>query len=174
MSVAQHPPVARVVFDEAHSNAWTVRPEVARAMQPSHPEDSSYARAAESLSGRGLAVDSHTDGPITPAALDGAAVLVIAHPSEPRWERTVPGGASPVLTNDELDAIDAWVAAGGGLILLAEEEQEKYGNNLAELAARFGIAIANDLVSDYDNHRNAPSWVLAEPVGHRSGTDLLA
>src|SRR4051794_34792798 len=118
MSVAQHPPVARVVFDEAHSNAWTIRPDVARAMQPAHPEDSSYARAAAVLSGRGLDVAAHTDGPLTKGALDQAAVLVIAHPSEPRWERTIPGGAAPLLTGDELSAIDAWVAAGGGLVIL--------------------------------------------------------
>jgi len=37
----QHPPIARVVFDEAHSEAWTIRPEVARLIQPRHPEDSS-------------------------------------------------------------------------------------------------------------------------------------
>ena len=39
-------PIARVLFDEAHGEAWTIRPEIARAMQPSHPEDSSYSLAA--------------------------------------------------------------------------------------------------------------------------------
>ncbi len=29
-----------------------------------------------------------------------------------------------------------FVAEGGGLVVLAEEEQDKYGNNLAELLAR--------------------------------------
>ena len=38
--------LARVLFDEAHSEAWTIRPELARQMQPAHPGDSSYARAA--------------------------------------------------------------------------------------------------------------------------------
>src|SRR4051794_32197970 len=140
---AEHPPVARVLFDESHSEAWTIRPDVAREMQPSHPADSSYARGTDALRARSLAVDAHTTGPLDAAALDGVAVLVIAHPSEPKWERTVPGPGSPLLSADELDAIEAWVRGGGGLILLAEEEQEKYGNNLAELAGRFGIGIAN-------------------------------
>jgi hypothetical protein len=171
MTVA-HPPVARVVFDESHSQAWTIRPDVARAMQPSHPEDSSYARAAGVLRSRGLAVDPHLDGALP---LDGAAVLVLAHPSEPRWERTVPGSGSPRLGADQIDAIERWVAAGGGLIVLAEEEQEKYGNDLTELAARFGIAIASDAVSDYERHDRAPHWVRAELGGGRvGGADLLA
>jgi hypothetical protein len=41
--------VARVLFDEAHSEAWTIRPELARSMQPAHPADSSYERAAAAL-----------------------------------------------------------------------------------------------------------------------------
>src|SRR4051794_12083954 len=73
--------LAAVLFDEAHAEAWTIRPDVARAIQPSHPEDSSYARAAETLRGRDFAVTSHTDGPLDAAALAHADVLVIAHPS---------------------------------------------------------------------------------------------
>jgi hypothetical protein len=96
---------------------------------------------------------------------------VVAHPSEPKWERTVPGSGSPRLSAAELDAVEAFVHAGGGLVLLAEEEQDKYGNNVAELAARFGVGVKSDLVSDYDHHdAGAPHWILAE----LSGSDLLA
>ncbi|MEA2481442.1 MAG: hypothetical protein QOJ07_3364 [Thermoleophilaceae bacterium] len=172
---SQHPPIARILFDESHGQAWTVRPEIAREMQPSHPEDSSYARAAHALAGTGLAVEPHVAGPLVAGALAGAAVLVVAHPSEPKWERTVPGSGEPRLSPAELDAIEAWVAAGGGLIVLAEEEQDKYGNNLGELTSRFGIEIASDVVSDYEHHHRAPSWVLAELGGDRAGgADLLA
>ena len=41
--------VARILFDESHSEAWTIRRDLAKEMQPSHPEDSSYAVAAETL-----------------------------------------------------------------------------------------------------------------------------
>src|SRR3712207_1626338 len=140
--------LARVLFDKSHSEAWTIRPDVARQIQPAHPEDSSYARAASVLADRDFTVAAHTDGPLTAAVLDVADVLVIAHPSEERWERVVPGG-SPVFAESELDAIEAFVRGGGGLVLLAEEEQEKYGTNLGALAARFGIEVENALVSDY-------------------------
>jgi len=157
-----------VLFDEAHSEAWTIRPEVAREIQPAHPADSSYAAAADSLRVRDFTV---TAGSID--ELDDADVLVIAHPSDPKWERTVGGGVqSPQFTTQELDAIEQWVSNGGGLIVLGEEEQDKYGSNLNELVGRFGITITNDAVQDYEHHRKAPSWVLGELSSRERG--LLA
>jgi len=165
---------ARVLFDEAHAEAWTIRPEVAEAINPSHPPDSSYAHAAAALRTQGFDVAAHTAGPLTGAGLGDAAVLVVAHPSEARWERVVPDG-EPRFTDAELDAIEAFVAGGGGLILLAEEEQEKYGSNLAALAARFGVEVANAVVHDYERHHVAPSWIRADLVrGHDAEVDLLA
>ena len=167
-------PVARVLFDEAHAEAWTIRPEVAREIQPSHPQDSSYALAAEALRVRDLCVEPHLSGPLDESALARADVLVLAHPSDPRWERTVPGG-SPCLGDDELDAIEAFVAAGGGLVVLGEEEQDKYANNLNALVERFGITIVSDAISDYEHSDGAPHWVLADlGEGALDGVDLLA
>ena len=171
------PKSARVLFDEAHSEAWTIRPEVAREIQPAHPGDSSLERAAVALGEREFEVAVHADGALDPKALAGSSVLVIAHPSEPKWEATVDGG-SPRLAPAEVDAIEAFVRAGGGLVVLGETEQEKYGNNLNELLGRFGIEIANATVQDYEHHHgDAPSWVLAtlgdrlagDPAGDRHG-----
>jgi hypothetical protein len=164
---------AQILFDEAHSQAWTIRPEVAAEINPSHPADSSYARAAEILRSHDFAVAAHTEGALDAGRLAEAAVLVVAHPSEAKWERVVPSG-TPVYSAAELDAIEAFVRAGGGLIVLAEEEQEKYGSNLAELTARFGIAVDNAVVHDYERHHQAPSWILADLVGERGPVDLLA
>jgi hypothetical protein len=174
-------PIATVLFDEAHGEAWTIRPDVARAIAPAHPEDSSYALAAGALRARDLAVVAHVDGPLDDGALRDADVLVLAHPSDARWERTVPGG-SPLLSDVELDAIEAFVRDGGGLIVLGEEEHDKYANNLNVLLDRFGIQIAHDAVSVYAHHDRAPHWVLAElagqgraiPSARRDGVDLLA
>src|SRR3984885_13670488 len=153
--------LAHVVFDEAHSEAWSIRPELARQMQPAHPGDASYARAAEVLTERDFVVAPNVDQPLTDETLRDCEVLVIAHPSDPAWERTT-GTGSPRLSGEELDAIEAFVAAGGGLIVLGETEQAKYGNNLDELVARFGIVLENDTVQDYEHNFGAPSWVLAE------------
>ena len=167
--------LARVVFDESHNEAWTVRPELARQMQPAHPGDASYARAAAALAERDFVVEVNADQPLTGEALIGAGVLVIAHPSESTWERTT-GTGSPRLSADELDAVEAFVASGGGLILLGETEQDKYGNNLNELLSRFGLHLENDTVQDYEHCREAPTWILAELAqgGRGCGGDLLA
>jgi len=167
-------PIARVLFDEAHGEAWTIRPDVARAIQPAHPQDSSYELAARALRTRDVAVTAHREGSLDADALGGADVLVLAHPSDARWERTVPGG-SPLLSGAELDAIEAFVHDGGGLIVLGEEEQDKYASNLNALLERFGVQIANDVLSDYEHHGGAPHWVLAQLApAARDGVDPLA
>src|SRR3954470_24104522 len=169
-------PVIRVLFDEAHDEAWTIRPEVAARMQPSHPADASHARAAELLRARRVTVDAHTAGALDATALRDADVVVLAHPSEPKWEATV-GTGTPVLADAELDALETFVAGGGGLVVLGESEQDKYGNNLNALLARFGLGIAHDTVQDYERNLNStPSWVRAElAAGERgAGGDLLA
>src|SRR3954447_3630947 len=174
--MAQLRPVIGVLFDEAHQQAWTIRPELAARMLPSHPADVSYARAAEVLRARRMEVTAHADGPLTDDALAGADVVVLAHPSEPKWEATT-GSGSPVLADAELDALERWVAAGGGLIVLGESEQDKYGNNLNALLGRFGVTIEHATVQDYERNLNAtPSWVRAQLAAGERGAagDLLA
>ncbi|MFI6295648.1 DUF6421 family protein [Nonomuraea sp. NPDC050790] len=152
----------KVLFDEAHSESWTIRRDVAEAMNPGHPDDNSYARAAGQLRHLGHTVGAHTTGPLDAGTLQGQDVLVIAHPSGERWERTT-GQGSPVFSAAELDAITAYVADGGGLVVLAEEEQDKYGNNLNDLLGRFGVKVEHTTVRDLGHaHRDVATWVLAE------------
>jgi len=160
-----------VLFDESHSQAWSIRPEVAAAMQPTHPGDASYAAAAQALRRRDLEVVANVDRPLDEVLAAGVAVLVLAHPSERRWERTV-SERSPRLTAAELDAIEGFVAAGGGLLVLGETEEDKYGANLGELLGRFGLGIAHDTVQDYGRHHGAtPTWVLADLQPGARGAD---
>jgi len=163
-----------VIFDEAHSEAWTIRRELAAAMQPVHPADASYAHAAELLSGHSFRVAANSE-PLDGGVLEACDLLVIAHPSEPRWESTT-GIGSPQLTAAEQEAIDAYVRGGGGLIVLGETEQDKYGNNVNELLERFDLRLRNDTVQDYEHCDGAPSWIHGELVdgGRGSGGDLLA
>ncbi len=167
--------LARVLFDEAHSEAWTIRDDVASELQPAHPADSSLAAAARALAERDFDVAINSDQKLTTELLREVDVLVIAHPSDPKWEATVPGG-TPRLEPAEIEAVDAFVRAGGGLLVLGETEQDKYGNNVNELLGRFGIEVANCTVQDYEHHREAPSWVLAQLDPARDGehADVLA
>jgi len=163
-----------VLFDESHSQAWTTRPEMAARINPVKPADSSYADAAAALRRRGHRVCAHTQGSITPRTLDGADVLVLAHPSESTWERVVPGGI-PKLDATELDAIEAFVRGGGGLVVLGECDQDKYGNNLNELLSRFGVHIRTTTVLDPTcRAHGVDTWLLAQPTALPEVDDLLA
>jgi len=170
----QQPQLARVVFDESHSEAWTIRPEVAERMQPAHPGDASLAAAAAALAERDFEVLCNAAGPLA-AQLGDADLLVIAHPSDPKWEATT-NADSPRFSGDELVAIERYVSNGGGLIVLAETEHDKYENNLNELLARYGIQVETATLQDYEHHREAPSWVLADlsAPDFTPGADLLA
>jgi hypothetical protein len=168
-------PVVRVLFDEAHCEAWSIRPAMAAAMQPTHPQDVSYADAAALLRAERMTVAARTDGLLDERALCDADVVVLAHPSAPKWEATTQTG-SPVLTDAELEALHAFVARGGGLVVLGESEHDKYGNNLNMLLAPFGVALEHATVQDYARHHRAtPSWVLADlGQGERGASgDLL-
>jgi len=154
--------IARVLFDEYHSEAWSISPEVARQMQPEAPFDSSYAQAAQELARRDFAVARNADSPLTAELLHQADVLIIAHPSERKWERTT-NTNSPRLADDEIAAIRDFVRNGGGLIVLGETEQDKYGNNLNDLLAEFGVRVENATVFDYAHYHRVTSWILAQP-----------
>jgi hypothetical protein len=175
MSELEHRRPVRVVFDEAHRESWTIRPDVAREMQPAHPQDASYEQAAALLAARDFRVAAHTAGRLTQAALERADVLIIAHPSDPAWEQTVPAG-TPRFDAAELDLIEGWVRDGGGLVVLGETEQEKYANNVNELLGRFDLRIEHATVQDYERSLGAPSWILGslEPGTRGMAGDLLA
>ncbi|RJL20528.1 DUF6421 family protein [Bailinhaonella thermotolerans] len=163
----------RVLFDEAHGQAWSIRREVAAGMNPGYPEDSAYTRAAERLRRLGHDVAAHAEGALTPEVLAGCDVLVIAHPSDSRWERTI--GGDPVLGDAELDAVEAFVREGGGLVVLGEYEQDKYGNNLNDLLGRFGLGIAHAMAQDPARcERGVAAWVRGEPAPADGAEDLLA
>lgn len=150
---------ACVLFDESHQQAWSIRGELSAAMRPEHPQDASYAAAAALLAEREFAVAANGERPLTAELLAGADVLVLAHPSDPKWERTT-GTGQPTLAAEELDAVRSFVEQGGGLVVLGETEQDKYGNNLNELLATFGLRVGHATVYDYHAFHKTESWVL--------------
>ncbi|HTC69020.1 MAG TPA: DUF6421 family protein, partial [Acidothermaceae bacterium] len=163
-----------VLFDEAHSEAWSIRADTVAQMNPRHPGDAGYLKAAAALREHGMVVEAHTIGALTAEALTDRDVVVLAHPSDGTWER-VTGIGSALLSADEIDALETFVRAGGGLVVLAECEQDKYGNNLAVLLERFGIRPLNVTVQDTEhNHQDVVAWVLASLPRQRGKADLLA
>ena len=154
----------RVLFDEFHSESWSVSDARAREMQPEDPANASYQCAAAELARRDFTVCRNIDEPLDAAALAGADVLVLVHPCDPRWERTTSQNP-PALSAEETRAVLAWVRAGGGLLLITEYEHDKYGDNLNELLAATELRIENGKIFDRSAcaHEN-PEWILAAPA----------
>ena len=157
--------IVRVLFDEFHSESWTVSAGRAREMQPENPANSSYQRAADLLAARDFTIARNLAQPLESTALAEADVLVLLHPCDPRWERTTSHG-SPALSAREIEAIHAFVRAGGGLLVVTEYEHEKYGDNLNDLLASAGLRIENGTAIDRTAciHENA-EWLFGEPDG---------
>ena len=154
--------IARILFDEFHNESWSIDLPTAQRMQPTHPADSSYALAGGELAQRDFVLERNLHAPLTMATLQQVDVLVIAHPSDTKWERTTASG-SPVFTAEEIHAIQQFVHAGGGLIVMGETEQDKYGNNVNELLRPFGIQVENTTLTDHAHcHNNVPSWVMGD------------
>ena len=154
--------LARVVFDESHNEAWTIRPELARAMQPAHPGRfllRARRRGAGRARLRGAPQRRAAADRGDAARLRGAGDRPSVGPDVGAHDRHRLAAAEPARRSTRSRQ---FVAAGGGLVVLGETEQEKYGNNLNELLARFGLHLENDTVQDYEHCRSAPSWILAD------------
>lgn len=154
----------RVLFDEYHSESWSISAERARQMQPEDPANASYQRAADALGARDFLVRRNLDAPLSPETLSETDVLALIHPCDPKWERTTSTNP-PALSAKELDAVLGFVRAGGGLLVITEYEHDKYGDNLNELLAPAGLRIENGKVFD----RSAcvlenPEWFCAAPA----------
>ncbi|HYR57652.1 MAG TPA: DUF6421 family protein, partial [Chthoniobacteraceae bacterium] len=173
MKIAQRK-IARVLFDEYHSESWSVSAERARAMQPADPANASYQLAADAIAARDFVVRRNLDAPLERALLAEADVLALLHPCDAKWERTTSQN-SPAFSDAELAAILDFVRAGGGLVVITENEHDKYGDNLNELLAPMGLRIENGVAFDRSACVNEnPEWVLGEPaagsvLGHLAG-----
>ncbi len=163
--------ITRILFDEYHSESWSVSATRAREVQPEDPANASCQIAADALAARDFIVERNIVAPLEAKTLAGVGVVAFLHPCDPRWERTT-STHSPAFSADEMDAVLEFVRAGGGLLVVTEYEHDKYGDNLNELLARVGIRIENCKVFDRTAcaHDNA-EWILtapatSSPLGH--------
>ena len=156
--------VARVLFDEYHSESWSISEARAREIQPQNIAASSYQVAADALTTRDFILERNPDQSLHRDLLARVDVLALPHPCDPRWEKTTSRNP-PRLFPSEISDIQEFVRQGGGLVVISEYEHEKYGDNLNDLLARFGMEIENTTVSDPSAcfHEN-PTWFFANPV----------
>lgn len=160
----QGPKIVRVLFDETHSESWTTDLDHAKMINPEDPSYSCYSLAAQSLSSRGFEIKRNTDHPLESPTLNSTDLLVLLHPCDPIWEKTV-SDTSPLLSTKEIHSIHEFVENGGSLLIITEYEHEKYGDNLNSLLRRWNIQIESNTVLDraHCNHENH-AWIFSEPT----------
>jgi hypothetical protein len=134
----------RVLFDECHSESWTLSQEVARSLSPLNPEYSFFGHLKDLLEQSLGCRVSRTETLWLGQLAQLANVLVVAHPVRRGLEPSVPG--EPFFSVAELDEITRFVNDGGGLFILGEWEIDRWGNNLNTLVEKFGFSFGNDTV----------------------------
>ena len=162
-----------VLFDEHHSESWTIDRRRAQELNPAFPENSSYAKAARLLTRREFLVHRNRSERLSPDLLKTTDILVIPHPCDGTWEKTTSSN-SPKFSAEEIEAIEQFVERGGALLVITEYENTKYGSNLNELLQPFGLFIENTTVRDREHCVNEnPNWVLADIERGDGATNLL-
>ena len=156
------PKVARILFDESHSEAWTIRRDLASEMQPAHP-------ARLLLRGRRRAACR--------ARLRGRAERgPPPHPRDARGRRRprdrppdpIRSGRRP--SNDRAAPPLRRRARRDRGVRARRRRPDATGRDRAgevrqqpeRPATRFGIEIESRTVQDYEHHHAAPPWVLAQ------------
>ncbi len=153
----------RALFDEYHSESWSVSRRRAEEINPGDSINSSYQAAAEALAAQGFLIQRNVEQPLSPAVLKGTDILVLLHPCDSKWERTT-SSSSPRLSDEEIADVLAFVRDGGGLLVISEYEYDKYGSNLNELLAPIGLQMENSTVIDRAGSPDYPTRIAAEPL----------
>lgn len=133
-----------IVIDEGHHNFHTI--------------DGRYQTFAWILRKDGYQVKGHK-GKFTKQSLAASDVLVIVNAIHKRnvkdWSLPNPSA----FTNAEIDAVEAWVRAGGRLFLIADHMP--FPGAAHELASRFGFEMTNSFAFD-KRKRNPEIFVRAD------------
>ena len=169
----------KILFDESHSESWSISEDVAKQIQPQKYSNSSYAAAATAMVDAGFTVDAVRESGRLIEDLSAFDVLVIVHPCDADYESTVPIG-TPVFSDNEVNAIQSFVKNGGGLIVISEYDHKKYGSNLNQIIEKFGLKFQNRTISEEVSSGTVhATWItplVAEPAkcfGLTSGVSCL-
>ncbi len=144
----------RILIDDAHSARWG--PASPAFDRSTYGRESVYNfRSMADLIGRRHAVRIHDEGPLSADALDDADVLVIKTPTV-------------AFTTEEIDRIDRFVRAGGGLFLIGDHTNLLgMSDHLNRLGERFGITFnldATNRASDGGFHTYRAHPLFPHPI----------
>ena len=117
----------RMLFDDAHENF--------------HRSDGRYAPFVTLMRNDGVVVTSGTT-PFDRGTLEGHDILAIAN-------ARVGARATSAFTQEEIDAVVAWVEQGGSLLLVADHTP--FGAAASALSERFGVTMMDAHVKDEKN-----------------------
>ena len=134
-----------IAFDEIHGESWTISRDLAIRSSPSKPEYAYYGHLADVLRMEPQYKVVRLTQPWTDETLRGINVLIIAHPAHPRHEGVTCQG-SPIFSAQDVKRINNFLQSGGGLFVFNEHEAERWGNNLNDLLAPYGIHCNGDTV----------------------------
>ena len=150
-----------ILFDQAHNQAWCFDSNEAESINPTHYKDSSYHIATNYIKSLGFKITANKNK-FDEIDLSCYDLIIIPHFSDPKYEITNNSGDYK-LTNDEIKALVSYVSSGGSLLILAENENDKYNNNLNSLLSNFSIKIINDtLIDPIANHNGVAKWVKVD------------
>jgi uncharacterized protein (TIGR03437 family) len=143
---------ARVLFDETHSERYTLKDARAQQLNPQHPTWVLYSILGQALAPNYQVTDllAGTAGDLTPQLLSGTDVLVLAAPETP-------------LTTAENQAIIQFVQAGGGLIFLVDTGSDTLINNLI---GPWGLQFDPTLIESLQTPSCAPCFNLSTFANH--------
>lgn len=119
----KHP---KVLFDEAHFNV--------------HTSGGRYKRFADLISSDGYQVIPNREK-LQENTLKGCDILVIVSALGANRDTNAEAAGNPAFTEEECDAVRAWVRRGGSLLLVADHEPT--GAAAQNLARRFGVDLRN-------------------------------
>lgn len=137
----------KILFDEYHMQAWTMRESFGEEINPSFPSDNTMFKAKNSIKKIGLNLTINTSEKFTLEYLRQFDILFLTHSSTDEYENTVKLGSNK-LEESEIKAITEFVKNGGSLLLLVEHENKKYDNSREDLLLNFNIKLHNSTISD--------------------------
>lgn len=141
-------PKARLLFDLAHAHPQEPGGHLDQNTY-SYYELTSWHSLLKALGCTGVSSDLLLEGRLTRSLLDDYELLCLFFPEHP----------APPLSLKEMDALEGWVRAGGGLFIVGEHHNAGYSSErLNPLLARFGMALPYGSVEDGANAFSSGSW----------------